>query len=35
MEQDFSWKRSAQEYVKLYEKAMGNKRDYDSRSRAG
>jgi starch synthase len=29
MRQDFSWKRSAHEYVKLYEKAMANKKEYD------
>jgi starch synthase len=29
MQQDFSWKRSAREYVRLYEKAIANKKDYD------
>jgi starch synthase len=33
MQQDFSWNKSAHEYVKLYEKAIVNKRDYDRRSR--
>jgi starch synthase len=32
MQQDFSWNKSAHEYVKLYEKAIGNKREYDGRS---
>jgi len=33
MQQDFSWRKSAHEYVKLYEKAIANKRAYDSRNR--
>ncbi|HUI91104.1 MAG TPA: glycogen synthase GlgA [Chitinivibrionales bacterium] len=33
MRQDFSWKRSAQEYVKLYKKAILNKQEYDRRCR--
>jgi starch synthase len=32
MQQDFSWKKSAREYVKLYEKAILNKQEYDARS---
>jgi starch synthase len=35
MQQDFSLKKSAQEYVKLYERAIANKQEYDRRSRAG
>ena len=31
MRQDFSWGRSALEYVKLYRKAMENKKNYDAR----
>lgn len=30
MRQDFSWNKSAHEYVKLYETAMANKREYDA-----
>jgi starch synthase len=33
MSQDFSWTRSTQEYVRLYGKAMENKKDYDRRCR--
>jgi starch synthase len=33
MSQDFSWKRSAQEYVKLYRKAIDNKKVYDGSCR--
>jgi starch synthase len=33
MQQDFSWNKSATEYVKLYEKAIANKQEYDRRSR--
>ncbi len=30
MQQDFSWNKSALEYVKLYEKAIENKQNYDT-----
>jgi starch synthase len=33
MSQDFSWNRSAQEYVSLYRKAMANKKAYDGQCR--
>jgi len=33
MQQDFSWSKSALEYVKLYEKAMENKKEYDGKYR--
>jgi starch synthase len=29
MDQDFSWNKSAVEYVKLYQKAIENKQEYD------